>query len=89
MSKPHKTWLASGLTSPTALPRLLISFCSDSSPFCFPLQDSGAGPGRKVQRGARRQSLVRGGLGEPEGQDGGPQLREVCAQGLPREPRKG
>lgn len=57
--------------------------------FCFPLQDRGAGPGRRVQRGASGQSLVRGGLGEPEGKDSGPQFREVCAQGLLHEHRKG
>lgn len=57
--------------------------------FCFPLQDSGADPGRKVQRGASRQSFVHGQLGEPERKDASPQLREVYAQGLLCELRKG
>lgn len=56
--------------------------------FCFPLQDSGADPASNVQRGTSRQSLVHGGLEEPERKDTSPQIREVYAQGLLHERRK-
>lgn len=80
--------LASGVTSPMALYAYSIPVLSPSL-LCFPLQDSRADPGRNVQRGASRRSLVHGRLGEPKRKDTSPQLREVYAQGLLHEPRKG
>lgn len=69
VSKPHSTWIACGLNLShcTSMHAHELLFSLLLSLFCFPLQESGADPGRKVQRGASRQSLIPGGLGEPEG----------------------
>lgn len=70
-------------------PRLLHS-CSNSHSsssafFCKTAEQIQAGR----CRGASRQSLVQGRLGEPERKDASPHLSEVYAQGLLCEPRKG
>lgn len=76
VSKPHKTWIAC-LTFPTALPCMHINFCSVSCFLSFPflcrtVEQVQAGRCQQVQPHTQW-------TGRTRGEDGGPQLREVCA----------